>query len=365
MLAEEHSNSDRETHHSGQASLAALIPVYNDWLACSKLLAELNVVFTEHGFAAVVLIVDDGSTIPLDDTISKDWQFSALRRVDVLTLKRNVGHQRAISLGLAYVEANLPCEAVVLMDGDGEDSPRDVPKLLARCRAEANQKIVFAERTRRSESFVFCVFYALYRIVHRVLTGQSVRVGNFSVIPCCRLRSLVVVPELWSHYAAAVFTSRLPYCSVPTVRAKRLDGASSMNFVGLVTHGLTAISVFSEVVGVRLLLAASLLAVLSVIGIAGVVAVRLTTDLAIPGWATFSAGLLLLVLLQTVLSAIIFSFVILHGRNGAGFLPARDFPLFVDGVRTVSQPPAAKKTAGNVPQRADAPQHSGASAPVA
>jgi glycosyltransferase involved in cell wall biosynthesis len=337
MLAAEQLNVGLATPNSERAPLVVLIPVYNDWSACSKLLAELNAVFTEQGLAAVVLLVDDGSTVPTEE-IFRDWQFSAFIQVGVLKLKRNVGHQRAISLGLAHVEANVPCEAVVVMDGDGEDSPRDIPKLLAQCRTDGNEKIVFAERARRSERFVFRLFYVLYRVLHRILTGQAVRVGNFSVIPYLRLRSLVVVPELWSHYAAAVFTSKLPYSSVPTVRAKRLDGKSSMNFVELVTHGLTAISVFSEVVGVRLLLASSLLAALSLIGIVAVVAVRLMSDLAIPGWATFSAGILLMILVQTILSAIIFSFVILRGRNGAEFLPARDFRFFVDDVRTVCQP---------------------------
>jgi hypothetical protein len=315
-------------------SLVILMPLFNDWPACGKLLAELDGVLTEHGLTAVALIVDDGSIVARDATFAAS-NFNALLRVDILRLKRNVGHQRAISLGLGYVEANVPCEAVVVMDADGEDAPQDVPKLLARYREESREKIVFAERTKRSESLFFRICYVLYRTLHWILTGHSVRVGNFSVIPRTRLRSLVVVPELWSHYAASVFASRLPYCSVPTRRKKRLDGKSTMNLVRLVTHGLTAISVFSETVGVRLLLASSLLAIVSLLGIGSVVAVRLFTHLAIPGWATVSAGILLVILLQTILSAIIFSFIILSGRNGAVFLPVRDYAFFVDDLTTV------------------------------
>ena len=77
--------------------------------------------------------------------------------------------------------------------------------------AEGWTKIVFAERAKRSESLAFRVFYGLYKLVHRVLTGQGVRVGNFSVIPRARLASLVVVSEMWNHYAAAAFASRQPY----------------------------------------------------------------------------------------------------------------------------------------------------------
>ena len=40
------------------------------------------------------------------------------------------------------------------------------------------------------------------------------RVGNFSVIPRDLLSRLVVVSELWNHYAAAVFKSRLPFVTL-------------------------------------------------------------------------------------------------------------------------------------------------------
>ena len=92
-----------------------------------------------------------------------------------------------------------------------------------------------------------------------LLTGIPVRVGNFSVIPAAQLRRLVVVSELWNHYAAAVFKARTPKATVPTARAPRLAGRSRMNFVDLVTHGLSALSVHSELIGVRLLVVAAVL----------------------------------------------------------------------------------------------------------
>jgi glycosyltransferase involved in cell wall biosynthesis len=309
--------------------LIILMPVFNDWPACRKLLDDLDLVLESQRLTANILLVDDGSTSGPQPEFAAA-SYCCLSRVDMLRLRRNVGHQRAIGTGLAYIEAHLQCDAVVVMDSDGEDAPADVPRLLARSCEGDDECIVFAERTKRCEGMLFQIFYLLYRALHRVLTGHRVRVGNFSVIPRARLKSLVVVPELWSHYAAAVFVSRLPYCAVPTERAERLAGKSSMNFVGLVTHGLTAISVFSGVVGVRLLLAATLLAALSLLGIVSVVGVRLFTPLAIPGWATYSFGLLLVILLQTILSAIIFSFIILSSRNSAAFLPARDFSFYVD-----------------------------------
>src|SRR5262249_31404034 len=143
-------------------------------------------------------------------------QWSAIEQVRLLELRRNVGHQRAIVLGLAYLHRRNECDAVVVMDADGEDLPSDVPRLVEQFEAAGRRAIVFAERRRRTESLLFRVFYWLYRQLHVVLTGLRVRVGNFCIMPASAVASLVAVPETWNHVAAAVFKSRLPYETLPT-----------------------------------------------------------------------------------------------------------------------------------------------------
>ena len=325
---------DRDGGHS---DILILLPVFNDWEALRKLLIALDRELVKGGIGAEVLVVDDGSTEPLGPS-AVGHDFRAIRRVDILRLRRNLGHQRAIAIGLAFVEAERPeCRALVLMDSDGEDAPEDVPRLVEKYEAEGRRKIVFAERTKRSESLVFRVFYILYRMVHRVLTGNWVRVGNFSVIPRERLSALVATSELWNHYAAAAFASRQPYATIPTQRARRLDGQSKMNFVKLVIHGLSAISVYSDAIGVRLLLATLAMIGLDLSALAVTLVVRLTTNLAIPGWTTTAFGVLLIILLQATMFLFVFSFMILAGRNAASFLPLRDYAYFVGTERVAYQ----------------------------
>ncbi|MGH7448913.1 MAG: glycosyl transferase, partial [Longimicrobiales bacterium] len=100
-------------------------------------------------------------------------------------------------------------------------------------------------------------------------------------------------------------------------------------------HGLSAISVFSEIVSVRVLLASVACIALALLGIVGVVAIRVLTDLAIPGWATFTTGLLLMLLVQSIGFAILFSFTVLANRKSASVILARDFELFVDRVSSL------------------------------
>lgn len=315
--------------------LIILVPVFNDWAALGQLLLLLDEVLAKHSRLANVLIVDDGSTVPAGADDFPKRTFQALDRVDVLQLRRNLGHQRAIAVGLAYIADKVPCRAVIVMDSDGEDDPRDVPRLIQKYYQEGERKIIFAERTQRSETRFFRMFYSLYRAFHYLLTSQKVRVGNFSIIPAGRLASLVVVSEIWNHYASAVYKSRQPLDSIPTKRACRLVGESKMNFAGLVIHGLSAISVYSDVVGVRLMVMTFLLIVLAVTGLCVVVGVRLLTNLAVPGWATYCTGLLVIVLLQAVMFSLAFSFLILGTRQGSTFLPLRDYSYFVGPTTTL------------------------------
>jgi glycosyltransferase involved in cell wall biosynthesis len=310
------------------SSILILVPIYNDWDSADLLLRDLDTVCRHAGLSPEVLFVDDGSTVPIPSSLSSA-SLAAIRRVDILQLRRNLGHQRAIAVGLAFVHSSRPCDVVVVMDGDGEDKPSDIPRLLDRLSGEQQATVVFAERTRRSESLVFRIFYRFYRILHKLLTGVAVRVGTFSALPYAVLDTLVVVSELWNHYAAAVFKARLPYTTVPTERGSRSSGRSRMDFASLVVHGLSALSVYGDVLGVRLLVVASALVLSLALGILLAIVIRLATTLAIPGWATYTTGILLLMLLQIMIIAVLFVFTILSARASLSFLPIRDHHFFV------------------------------------
>lgn len=314
--------------------LVVVAPVFNDWQAAAILLEQLDAVAARNDWRWQVLLVDDGSTQePPPDAAFPNLR--AIRRVAILRLTRNLGHQRAIGIGLAYVEANVPCEAVLVMDSDGEDAPADVPRLLERFDLERGARVVFAERTKRSEGLVFTTFYHLYRWCHRLLTGVAVRVGNFSVVPRSALRRLVTASDLWNHYAATVFNTRIPFTTVPTRRATRYSGHSQMNFVSLVIHGLSAIAVFRDRVAVRLLIGAIGLFLVTLVALIATLVIRLASSLAIPGWATTVVGILTLVQLQVISSVVVFVFIVLGSRERLGFVPLRDHMLFVDELRVL------------------------------
>jgi polyisoprenyl-phosphate glycosyltransferase len=309
-------------------NLTILLPVYNDWESLRIVMKDLDVALAGKTFTPNVIVLDDAST-----NVETSWlrtePLRAIQSVEVLRLRRNLGHQRAIAIGIAFIAKERPCDAVVVMDADGEDKPSDVLLLLDRFLQDSGRSVVFAERTRRSESALFRACYQIYRALHLLLTGIAVKVGNFSALSFEHVATLSVVSELWNHYAASVFKSRLPTALVPTERGTRIAGDSKHSFVPLVLHGLSAISVFAETVGVRLIVAIGIAMTLTSGLLAAVVGVRLGTDLAIPGWATTAFGLLLVIILQMLTLVIGLTLTVLFNRNNLTFLPARDYRYFI------------------------------------
>src|SRR5262249_306807 len=241
--------------------VCVMIPVFNDWESLNVLFEKLATALSGRPRETFrVLVIDAGSTVPASGTLTLP---ATCASGSILHLRRNLGHQRAIAVGLAWLQATCPPAAVAVMDGDGEDKPEDLPLLLDRFATGGGGLSVFAERTRRSEGFVFTALYKLYQVGHAIATGLPVKIGNFSVLSRNHLDRIVTSSDLWSHYAAAAMRLNVPTDTVPTHRGTRYRGSSKMNFISLVRHGLGALAVNAELIAVRSLVA---MAMLSTVG---------------------------------------------------------------------------------------------------
>jgi polyisoprenyl-phosphate glycosyltransferase len=308
--------------------ITIVMPVYEDWESAAILCSAIDTCLTGYpAIAASLLLVDDGSTRAESNAFAGARR--AIKSTHLLRLRRNLGHQRAIAVALAYVQQNLPGDAVVVMDADGEDLPEDIPRLVEAFETCPGPVTVFAERGRRIETIAFKLFYGCYRLLHRMLTGRGIRFGNFSLLPREHINSIVAYPELWNHYAAAVLKARLPYTTIRADRGKRLRGKSQMNFVGLVIHGLSALFASYEIVSTRLLVGTAILGFTFFCLLLVVAGIRLFTHLAIPGWATFTGGLLFILVTQSIAALLTIIFSVMMSRNNLGFLPIRDYEYFV------------------------------------
>ena len=272
--------------------IIVVTPVYEDLEASSRLFNELTKEFEQEVF---IVAVDDGS-------VRQPLQIGILERAGlngvVLKLRRNVGHQRAIAIGMGYVSERIKHDQlIVVMDSDGEDLPATIHALLRNLEPD-HVDVVVAQRKNRVETWYFKAFYQIYKRFFSLMTGRVISFGNFMAMKSHAVRRLVVMQELSIHVAGAVLASKLRTSTCLLDRGPRYAGQSSMNFVGLVLHGFKALMVFAEDVLVRVGIACAAIAGIAVVGTASAVVLKLL-GYSTPGWFSIALGVLVLMLLQT------------------------------------------------------------------
>jgi glycosyltransferase involved in cell wall biosynthesis len=121
--------------------LSVVVPVRNEEQSVAPLLGELAAALDDHEWEAI--FVDDGST---------DGTFASLTRlhaehphVRVVRLRRNFGKAAALAAGFAQARGDI----VVTIDGDGQDDPAEIPRLLAKL--EEGFDLVSGWKTRRRD----------------------------------------------------------------------------------------------------------------------------------------------------------------------------------------------------------------------
>jgi len=233
--------------------------------------------------------------IVLDDTAGQDPEIATLRGLDDVTVLQppfNLGHQRALVYALRKILPQVDDDdAVVTLDADGEDRPEDLPRLLeALVSKPANErKVVLAFRTKRRESVGFKIFYRLFRLLFRSLTGATVRSGNFATMPGAIAKRALLHPTFDLSYSSAILALDLPVEYVPCERGERYEGHSKMTFGKLAMHGLRMLMPFTDRIAMRALAVFILSGVLGILLALTVVGLKLFTSSAIPGWTSYIA----------------------------------------------------------------------------
>ena len=309
----------------GRTELLIITPVYNDWECFTRLLREIEIAMPASLYDIGVIAVDDCSnTSPVVPALS-----GSISDVSVLRLTMNVGHQRAIAVGLVHADSEQHAGTVAVMDSDGEDVPAELKRMVDAAVALPGEAVV-AQRYKRSETLGFRLFYWFYVQIFRALTGNRIDFGNFSVLTREHLGRLVHNANIWNNFAATLIQAKIPIHRVPTARGARYAGRSHMKLVSLITHGLGAISVFSDAVFVRILLASFGVFATAIMAVIVVIGIRIFTDLAIPGWTTNVLGFAVLLSVQAVMLPVMIAFLQLSNRSSFQNIPREHAPRLIE-----------------------------------
>ena len=275
--------SDHETR-CGQVSV--VVPVYNS--PAPELLAErLENVLGATGYDYEIIFVDDGSPDP------KVWpRIEKLARdrdhVRVVQLSRNFGQQAATLCGLREARGSI----VITMDDDLQHDPADIPLLLA----HADRDIVIGQLAAKQHHLARRAASRIKNVFDRVVIGtpKGLQLSSF------RLLSRTVVDGVLSMRTARPFLPALMFhvskdaVGVPVAHSRRVAGRSGYTIASL-------LGVFSNLVisNSSILLRAGAyagfsFAVLS-FALAGLVIYRkLAHGIAVQGWTSLFAAVLLI-----------------------------------------------------------------------
>jgi glycosyltransferase involved in cell wall biosynthesis len=315
--------------------LQAVVPVFNDWESFAILLRALDAVAAGLPVSLSVSAVDDGSTLPSTGLPEIAASLAHIRRVEIVRLSTNVGHQRAIACGLCRASEEASADALLVMDSDGEDKPEAIPQMLAAAAARPEFVVVGARR-KRSENLTFRTGYIIYKSVFKAVTGKKIGFGNFSLISAGYLGRLVMLPDLWNNLAAAVLRSRLPIQEVHIDRGTRYAGKSKMNFTSLIVHGFSAISVYADTIFVRLLIATLCLTGFTAVVAVFVLLLRLfMPSHATPGWATTVVLGMTIIVLQALFTTLTSLLALLNSRVQRLMLPIQDYHPYIREVEVL------------------------------
>jgi len=154
--------------------VSVVVPAYNERPNLAELVPEIIGVLEQAGLTFELIVVDDGSTDGTH-TLMRDYR---VPEVKYLRLRRNAGKSAALSTGLTRAKG----ERVVLMDADGQDDPREIPRLLAALDGDGDHEeavdLVTGRRASRHDRFVKRHTSRAYNVFTTKVTGVAGRDFN-------------------------------------------------------------------------------------------------------------------------------------------------------------------------------------------
>jgi dolichol-phosphate mannosyltransferase len=220
------------------ALLSVVAPVYQEEATIDRFCTAVADALS--GIPYELILVDDGST---DQTPARLAQLAGEdRRIKVVLLSRNFGHQAALTAGLDHAGGNV----AVTLDSDLQDPPSLIPKLLERWRAGAD--VVYAVRRARAGESRFKLrtaklFYRLFRLLASVdLQPNS---GDYRLLDRRVLDALLSMGERSRFLRGMSIWVGFTQDSVAYDRDARYAGTTKFTVGRMLRFSLDAIASFS------------------------------------------------------------------------------------------------------------------------
>jgi dolichol-phosphate mannosyltransferase len=214
-------------------SLSIVIPFFNEAELVSGVLREIRSVLP----TVEIIAVDDGSTDGTGKIISD------LNDIRLIALQKNCGQSAAMYAGLRAAKGEL----IAMMDGDGQNDPAEIPKLVE---AMSSADVVFGVRKNRQDTMARLIASKIANAIRRLALGDNATDTGCSLKVIRREHVALLVPFNGLHRYLPAFLQRagLKSVEVPVNHRSRKAGVSKYTIKGRALRGIY------DLIGVRWLL---------------------------------------------------------------------------------------------------------------
>jgi dolichol-phosphate mannosyltransferase len=169
--------------------LSVVIPVYNSANIFPELHRRLTIALQPIVQDFEVIAVLDGCSDNSFDVIAKYCEVD--KRIKLLELSRNFGHQAAITAGMQTATGEL----VIIMDDDLEDPPEILPQFLSKIK-EGFDVVYGVRRKRKRSLFINAMYKSYYRLLSRLVdVKMPYDAGDFCIMKRKIVNILNDMPE--------------------------------------------------------------------------------------------------------------------------------------------------------------------------
>lgn len=283
--------------------LSLVIPIFNEEKLIDELVKRTITALESFVSDYEVIFVDDGST---DLSLNKllDWQ-QTNRRIKVLSLSKNFGHQAAYTAGLEYAKG----EIVAMMDGDLQDPPELLEEMFLKIK-NADLDIVSGKKTgrrgKKRRNLYTVMFHLLFRKIGEIRSMENY--GNFSMMKRTAVDALLTMKEKVRYLPGLRTFIGFKQDYIEFVRDDRLKGDPKMSFRKLFILATDAIFSFSRF-PIRLCLILGTIGTIVFMCAGLYTIIAKATGIAVVGWSSTLLSIYFLGSIQLVFLGIIGEYV--------------------------------------------------------
>jgi len=221
--------------------LSLVIPVFNEENLIDELIDRTFSALDSFVSDYEVIIVDDGST---DQSLAKLIRWNERnKRIKILSLSKNFGHQAAYTAGLEYAKGDI----VAMMDGDLQDPPELLSEMYRKI-TEEDYDIISGKRSGRKgnagRNFISGLFHLFFRQIGDIKNMENA--GNYSLMKRAAVDALLMMKEKVRYLPGLRTFIGFRQGYIEYVRDERYKGRPKMNISKLLILAADAIFSFSR-----------------------------------------------------------------------------------------------------------------------